>query len=47
MDRAIEGTSTKRELNYQTPVTVAEYYKEAWEVLRDYSRKPFESHRGI
>jgi len=39
MDRAIEGTSTKRELKYQTPVTVAEYYKalltEAWEVLRD------------
>ena len=39
MDRAIEGTSTKREFKYQTPVTIAEYYKalltEAWEVLRD------------
>jgi len=40
MDRAIEGPLTKRELKYQTPVTVAEYYQalltdEAWEVLKD------------
>ena len=40
MDRAIEGTSTKRELKYQTPVTVAEYYQalltdEAWKILKD------------
>jgi len=40
MDRAIEGTLTKRELKYQTPVTVAEYYQalltdEAWKILKD------------
>jgi hypothetical protein len=40
MDLAIDNTPTKRELKYQTPVTVAEYYKalltdEAWNVLKD------------
>ena len=39
MDRAINGLLTARELRYQTPVTVADYYKaflmdEAWEALR-------------
>jgi hypothetical protein len=39
MDRAIESTQTKRELKYQTPVKVTEYYRalftdEAWDVVR-------------
>jgi hypothetical protein len=40
MDLAIDKTSEKCHLKYQTPVTVAEYYKalltdEAWKVLKD------------
>jgi len=39
MDRAIESTPVKRDLKYQTPVKVVDYYKalltdEAWEVVR-------------